>query len=134
MPRKVSYTNHWFFMSFPFNLVILPSAWDAQPLDNDGNEKTLHMFEVVQGSAEYEEAVKNFNATIGQTVTITGLKRVQNPTLYLKHTTLQETICKKYSKKKVEVRHLFHGCGEDILKYIATQGFNRSKAGDTNGM
>ena len=119
---------------FLITLVILPSAWEAQPLNDDGNEKTLHMFEVVQGSGEYEEAVKNFKATIGQTVTIISLKRVQNPTLYLRHATLQDTLCKKYSKKEVEVRHLFHGCGEDILKYIAIQGFNRSKAGRANGM
>ena len=94
------------------------------------------MFEVAQGSAEYKEAVNNFEATIDKMVTITSLKRVQNPTLYQMHTTLHETLCKRYSKEKIEVvvRHLFHGCCRDILECIATQGFNRSNAGDANGI
>jgi hypothetical protein len=92
------------------------------------------MIDVPQGSAEYQEALKRFNETIGQTVTIASLKRVQNPTLYQKHTTLEDTTCKKYSKKKITVKNLFHGCAEESIKFIASQGFNRSLAAEANGM
>lgn len=103
-------------------------------MDADGNASTVHMFDVPQGSTEYQEALQNFFDTVNQQVTIASLKRVQNPTLYQKHTTLQDTMCKKYPKKKIDVKRLFHGSSDDSIKYIATQGFNRSLAADANGM
>lgn len=103
-------------------------------MDADHNESTMHMFDVPQGSSEYQEALKNFLDTVGVPVTISSLKRVQNPTLYQKHTTLQDTFTKKYPKKRIDVKHLFHGSSEDSIKCIATQGFNRSLAADANGM
>ena len=92
------------------------------------------MFDVPEGSQEYQDALRRFRETINQQVTIVSLKRVQNPSLYQKHSALEDTIFfNKYSKKKVDVRQLFHGSKEDSIKYIATQGFNRSLAADSNG-
>lgn len=124
---------HFTMPSFFSYIVVLPSTWEVQPVDASGKASTVHMVDVLQGSTEYQETLQNFHATNNQTLIVTSLKRVQNPTLYQKHTTLQDTICKKYSKK-VDVRHLFHGSDVDSIRFIATQGFNRMLASDANGM
>ncbi len=87
----------------------LPDAWEPQPVDGDGKVSTMHMFEVVKDSAEYTEALQGFNNTIQQTVTVIKLERIQNPLLYKIHVALEDTVCEKYAKKKIDVRTLFHG-------------------------
>lgn len=92
------------------------------------------MFEVDKTSTEYTDALGKFFQTIQQTVTIISLKRVQNPGLYRKHAALQDALCEKYSKKKIDVQQrLFHGSKEDSIELIATQGFNRILAAEENG-
>ena len=128
--------NHYITLSlilFFFAPVSFPGTWESQPTGEDGNTKTVHMTDVAPESEEYKEAVKNFISTVKQTVTIVSLKRVQNPGLYTKHVALQETLCSKYAKRRVETKQLFHGCKEDTVKYIATQGFNRSLAASAHG-
>ena len=93
----------------------------------------MHMFDVVKDSPEYQEALKRFHETIGQTVTIVSLKRIQNPVEYGKHVSLRELIAKKYQTKTPSIRQLFHGSSETCIQLIAVQGFNRSYAGDANG-
>ena len=94
----------------------------------------MHMFEVASGSAEFQEALKRFHDTIGSTtVQVVKLERIQNPNEYRRHSTLFETISRKHHNKKIEVKQLFHGCKEDSVKPIATQGFNRNFAADANG-
>ena len=111
--------------------VNLPDTWAPQ----DGKASGMHMFDVPEGSQEYQDALLRFRETINQpaAVTIISLKRVQNPNLYQLHSALENAIYNKYSKEKVDVRQLFHGSKEDSIKYIATQGFNRSLAADSNG-
>jgi hypothetical protein len=92
------------------------------------------MFEVDKSSTEYKKALEGFFKTIDQTVTILSLKRIQNPGLYRKHAALQVSLCEKYSKKKIDVRQLFHGSKEETMELIATQGFNRILAAEANGM
>ena len=93
----------------------------------------MHMFDVPQSSSEHTEALENFHKTINQAVTIISLQRIQNPGLYRTHAALEETICDKYSKQKVDVRRLFHGTSEASIKAIAAQGFDRIFAADANG-
>ena len=84
--------------------------------------------------AEYNEALRVFNHTIGQKVTIDSLQRVQNYTLYTQHKSFLESIKMKYPHKdKVTVKQLFHGSREESLSPIYTQGFNRNFAADANG-
>lgn len=115
-------------------VVELPKTWEPQPMDAaDSKESPMHMFDVDQSSSEYQEALKRFHDTIGQTVTVVSLKRIQNPVEYGKHASLKDNIAKKYHKK-VDVRQLFHGSKEDSITVIATQSFNRSFAADANGI
>ena len=117
-------------------LVTFPSTWETQPKDTDGKVVPMHMFDVPQGSQEYEDALTRFYETTDRsTVTVVSLQRVQNPNEYRKHMAFSEYVGTKYShqKKKVVVRRLFHGCREDVVKPIAVQGFNRNFAASANG-
>ena len=92
------------------------------------------MFVVTVGTAEFQEAVKEFEQTMtGLRYTIVGVKRVQNPNEYVRHCAFRVGLQQKYGKPKVEERHLFHGTREDSIYAIAVQGFNRSFAADANG-
>ena len=94
------------------------------------------MFDVPQGSLEYDKALEIFSKTTDlSTVTVVSLKRVQNPNEYRKHVAFLEAIERKYAhqRKKVDVRRLFHGCKEDAINFIAVQGFNRNYAATANG-
>ena len=93
----------------------------------------MHMFDVAETSQEYQDALRDFHATINQKVTVLSLRRIQNPGLYTKHLTLQDTLCGKHKMNKVPVKQLFHGSKEESVKFIATQGFNRSLAAEANG-
>lgn len=100
-----------------------------------GVPATVYRFEVPQGSPEYQDALKRFNETIGQTsVTVIKLERIQNPNLYSLHIALRDTVSQKYHCKKIEVKKLFHGTKEASITPITTQGFNRNFAADANGM
>lgn len=120
-------------MQFCVFAVNIPANWESQPLDADDNPKHMHMFDVPQSSPEHAEALDDFHKTINQPVTIVSLQRIQNPGLYRTHAALEETICGKYLKQKVDVRRLFHGTSEASIKDIATQGFDRIFAADANG-
>ena len=113
--------------------VTLPDIWEPQPTDSAGKPVSMHMFDVAETSQEYQEALRDFHATIKHKVTVLSLKRIQNPGLYAKYLTLQDTLCVKHKMKKVPVKLLFHGSKEDSVKFIATQGFNRSLAAEANG-
>ena len=119
---------------FVFLTVDLPKTWEPQPVGADGKDEPMHMFDVVKDSPEYQEALKRFHETIGQTVTIVSLKRIQNPVEYGKHVSLRELIAKKYQTKTPSIRQLFHGSKGDSIQLIAVQGFNRNFAADANGM
>ena len=117
-------------------LVKFPDTWEPQPADANGKEKSMHMFDVPQGSPEYKEILHRFyEKTDPSTVTIVSLKRVQNPNEYRKHMAFLEAIQRKYShqKKKIDVRRLFHGCAEDVIEPIAVQCFNRNFSATSNG-
>lgn len=96
----------------------------------------MHMFDVPESSSEYQEIVDRFSETTDlSTVTVISLKRVQNPNEYRRHMAFEEAISRKYShsKKKIDVRKLFHGCSEAVIEPIAVQGFNRNYAATSNG-
>ena len=115
--------------------VKLPDTWEPQPQEAGGKPETMHMFEVASGSAEYREALKRFQETIGSTtVQVVKLERIQNPNEYHKHNALFETVSQKHHNKKIEMKQLFHGCREDSVLPIATQGFNRNFAAEANGI
>ncbi len=112
-----------------------PDTWAPQPKDANGKEVTMHMFDVPEDSTEYKEVLDRFyETTDSSTVTIISLKRVQNLSEYRKHMAFLEAISRKHYKKKIDVRRLFHGCGEKSIEPIAVQGFNRNYAATSNGM
>lgn len=113
--------------------VNVPRTWEPQPPKAESGASDMHMFEVDKGSPEYKEALDGFFKTIDETVTIISLKRVQNPVLYRKHIALQDSLCEKYMKKKINTRQLFHGSKEETMEQIATQGFNRILFAEANG-
>ena len=108
-----------------------PSTWESEPLE-DGKPVTMHMFPVPAGSTEYQDAIKEFTDTIRKQPTIIEVKRIQNRSEYEKHLVFRDTIFRKHNKP-VAVKRLFHGSGEDSLKQIAHQGFNRNFAATANG-
>ena len=113
--------------------VDFPDTWEPQP-EEGGRPKPCHMFEVNAGTAEFQEAVKEFEQTMTTLkYTIVGVKRVQNPNEYVRHCAFRAALQQKYGKMKVEERHLFHGTREDSIYAIAVQGFNRIFAADANG-
>ena len=113
--------------------VDFPDTWEPQP-EEGGRPKPCHMFEVLAGTAEFQEAVKEFEQTMtGLKYTVVGVKRVQNPNEYVRHCAFRAALQQKYGKMKVEERHLFHGTREDSIYAIAVQGFNRIFAADANG-
>lgn len=121
-------------MQFYFISVQIPDTWEPQPKDSNGREVRMHMFDVSKDSPEYKEKLKGFFDTIGNTVTVVSLKRIQNPDKYQEHAVLLKSITKKYPElKSIDVKYLFHGCREETIEDIAIQGFNRNYAG-YNGM
>ena len=114
------------------SLADFPDTWEPQP-EEGGRPKPCHMFVVTAGTAEFQEAVKEFEQTMaGLKYTIVDVKRVQNPNEYVRHCAFRAALQQKYGKK-VEERHLFHGTREDSINAIAVQGFNRIFAADANG-
>ena len=95
----------------------------------------MHMFPVVTGTQEYQDATKEFEDTVKPhyNVTIVEVKRVQNRNEYAKHIALEQAINRKHGKPVVPKR-LFHGSKQESLELIAVQGFNRNFAADANGM
>lgn len=114
---------------------MFPDTWEPQPTDANGKELQMHMFDVPESSSEYKEIVDQFSETTPlSSITIVSLKRVQNPNLYRKHMAFEEAIQEKYSHlKKIDIRRLFHGCPQHVIKPIAVLGFNRNTATTANG-
>lgn len=109
-----------------------PSTWEEEPL-KDGKPVTMHMFPVAAGTPEYQDAIKEFEDTIGVAHTIIEVKRIQNRSEYSRHISLRETMQRKH-KKNVAMRRLFHGSKHESVNLIAVRGFNRNFAADANGM
>ena len=107
-------------------------TWEEQPKEG-GRAKISHMFDVPASSLEYQDAIKEFAATIQSTkCTIVKVQRIQNHTEYAKHCSFRDTLQHKHGKK-AEERRLFHGTKTDSVDAIAYQGFNRIFASDANG-
>ena len=107
-------------------------TWEEQPKEG-GRAKACHKFDVLAGTPEYQDAVREFEATIQSTkYTIIKVQRIQNPNEYAKHCSFRETLQQKHAKK-VEERRLFHGTRLDSVDAIAHQAFNRIFAADANG-
>lgn len=98
----------------------------------DGKPVSMHMFPVTAGTLEYQEAVKEFEATIKRQHTIVEVKRVQNRNEYAKHVAFVDSVAMKHGSS-VDRRRLFHGSKQESLELIAHQGFNRNFAADANG-
>lgn len=90
------------------------------------------MFPIAAGTSEYQDAVKEFEATINKQHTIVEVKRVQNRNEYAKHIAFLDTIAIKHGTP-VDRRRLFHGSKQESLELIAHQGFNRNFAAAANG-
>ena len=108
-----------------------PSTWEDEPL-KDGKSVTMHMFPVVAGTPEYQDAIKEFEDTVGIAHTIVEVKRIQNRNEYSRYVALRDAIQRKHNKP-VATRRLFHGSKQDSLELIAIRGFNRNFAADANG-
>ena len=114
------------------NSVEYPKTWQKQPKEG-GKPVPCHKFDVPTGSAEYKDAIREFEATIrNANCTIIKVQRIQNPSEYAKHASFQQILQQKYGKK-VEERRLFHGTRMDSIEAISYQGFNRIFAADANG-
>ena len=109
-----------------------PAIWEEQPKEG-GRAKASHMFDVPASSPEYQDAIKEFEATIQSTkCTIVKVQRIQNPNEYARHCAFRDTLQHKHGKK-AEERRLFHGTKTDSVDAIAHQAFNRIFASDANG-
>ena len=92
----------------------------------------MHMFPVQAGSAEYQDATKEFVDTVKMPHTIVEVKRIQNRREYEKHIVFRDTIARKHGSPAA-MRRLFHGSKQESLELIAYQGFNRNFAAAANG-
>ncbi len=91
------------------------------------------MEDIPAHSTEYQDAVREFQATLGShTFTIVKVQRIQNPSEYAKHLSFRDALKRKYGKPVLE-KKVFHGTKEDSMVSIAHQGFNRIFAADANG-
>ncbi|XP_062601153.1 protein mono-ADP-ribosyltransferase PARP15-like [Saccostrea cucullata] len=100
----------------------LPKSWVSM-----GNNQTVVEITLNYLDDEYEEVMSKFKATSTKTVSISEIRRVQNPYLY------QQYVAKR---KEIEVKNgkdpqqwLWHGTYPDTVDKVINNGFNRRYCG-----
>ena len=116
-------------------MIALPSSWTAQPTDDKGNPKVCAYVDVMEGTTEYTEATQHFKQTLEKSkdkVTISRVKRIQNPGEYMRYEALK-TSWRQTTGADVKEEMLFHGTKKESLDLICQTGFNRIFAAEANG-
>ena len=93
------------------------------PLNEAGNEVTVHMVGLSPSSREYHDVASKCLKTAGA-VTIVSIMRIQNPHLYQTYQLKKQKMDQDNGGNNE--RQLFHGTSPDSVTKINTQGFNRS--------
>lgn len=101
------------------------------PLDINGKEATVHLFNLTSGSVEYQTVLNLFQSTGGRG-NILKIERIQNPHLYKQYVVRKQKMDKDNTGMNNE-RQLFHGTAEKNVTDINTTGFNRSFGGSAHG-
>ena len=96
------------------------------PLNQLGNDVTVHSVELSPTSTEYKYVAGRFHQTLSQ-VAIVSIERIQNPHLYQTYQLRKEKMDKDNGGNNE--RQLFHGTNPDSVTKINTQGYNRSFSG-----
>lgn len=103
-----------------------PSNWTTT------GRTRYNIVDVGAGSDEYQLAVQVFQETCHAKVT--RVQRVESPDLYItfraKVKSLENDACKS---KNVDLRWLWHGCANDTVEFLCTQGWDKSYAGERVG-
>ena len=90
------------------------------PRDN----RDVHLVSLPKNSPEFGEVSQMFLATV-EGVTITSIKRIQNPWLYQTYILTKEKVDKNNGGKNE--RQLFHATSFERVKLINSQGFKRNQ-------
>ena len=93
------------------------------PIDQAGNEVTVHPVRLSPTSREYQDVASNFHQT-ASSVAIVSIERIQNPHLFQSYQLRKEKMDRDNGGNNE--RQLFHGTNPDSVTKINTQGFNRS--------
>ena len=97
------------------------------PRNKAGNDVTVHTVTLSPGSPEFQDVTKKFQQSIGSSVAIVSIERVQNPHLYQAYQIRKQKMDKDNGGNNE--RQLFHGTNPENVTKINTQGFNRSFSG-----
>jgi len=103
--------------------VLLPIHWTPQPKDQNGKEKTVHLYQLdpTTDAQEYQRVQNQFQQSCGNH--IVKIERVQNPALYGTYAVRKQ----KMDEAKGSNEHcLFHGTPGENCQLINHTGFNRS--------
>lgn len=105
-----------------------PVYWCPQPTDRNGQEETVHLFQLdpVADDQEYKKVSDLFfkSSPLNKIVKI---ERVQNPTLYETYAISKQRMEKAGGSNEM---CLFHGTKSTKCELINHKGFNRSFCGE----
>ena len=101
-----------------------------QPVDADGKTIGMHIFDVPEGSQEYQDVLRRFHESASDHWRGCKTQACTRSTSLCKIPFVTNTQRRRWMWL---VRQLFHGSKEDRVKLIAADGFNRSLAADSNG-
>ena len=97
------------------------------PKDSNGREAIVHLVPLKQTSAEYKNALGQFNMTMqSKYLKIVSIERIQNPVQYGQYVARKKEMDKRNPPGYQNERWLFHGTNPNVIENINTQGFNRS--------
>ena len=106
-----------------FSGVQVPNHWTPQPKDPQGNETTVHLYQLDSSKdvQEYQKVEASFRKTCNNP--IVTIERVQNPVLYRTYAVRKQ---KMDEGKGSNEQWLFHGTPGANCQLINHTGFNRS--------
>ena len=109
--------------------VEFPVYWVPQPVDLNGQDETVHLFQLdpTKDAREYKNVSDQFHQSCTQT--IIKIERVQNPTLYGTYALNKQKMDKARAGGSNEMC-LFHGTKGPKCESINHKGFNRSFCGE----
>ena len=97
------------------------------PKDSNGHEAIVHLVPLKQTSAEYKNALGQFNKTMqSHYQKIVSIQRIQNPVQYGQYVARKKEMDKRNPRRCQNERWLFHGTKSHVVENINIQGFNRS--------
>ncbi|KAJ0069394.1 hypothetical protein NL108_004229 [Boleophthalmus pectinirostris] len=100
-------------------VVAVPSNWDKNAVPETGYK----LVPLSASAKEYQMIGKLFMPTMPQN-RITGIKRIQNPSLWRVFQWQREQMQKKNGGKPVNEKHLFHGTDKSLVEAICEQNFD----------